>query len=156
MNKPRCQFDKRKNCVRFGFCSPSHKHNATPKSAVKGDLSFTLPLTVLACPVLQTKATGSKNKPNTARSEPYCSPEQRKKPKNFCGCVGGGTNKCRCGCVVVARGEACPPPPHAPLGFVSDNTHGWVLVVEATASITGGYLLTKPTKTKIKRRCAYD
>ena len=160
MNKPRCQFDKRKNCVCFALCSPSPVQKATPKPAVKGEQSScTLPLTAEFCVVLQTKATGSKSKRNTAQSKPYCSPEQkRKSPCAVCGVCRLKEKTARrmpdrhAKAVCVARGLPSPHALRVGLLAVFCDTLGWVVLAESHLSITGGYLLTEPQKIKIKGR----
>ena len=165
MNKPRCQFDKRKNCVCFACCSPSPVQKATPKPAVKGDLSFTLPLTAEFWAALQTKATGSKSKrTRSALHQTNCSPEQKK--KNRCAVCGnvGDSHKAVYGCGWTdthgERGLAPLGVPYtAPVGLCVANTLGsvscWVLLPQSHLSITGGYLLTELTEIKIKRRNCY-
>ena len=107
MNKPRCQFDKRKNCRCFAFCSPSPYINAQPNPTVKGDLSFTLPLTVGACAVLPPKATRSKSTRNMAQHTPYCSPEQKRKQSV---CTESEPVRCSpCGCECVAERHGAVP-----------------------------------------------
>ena len=151
MNKPKCQFDKRKNCVCFAFCSPSPKPKATPKPAVKGEQgSCTLPLTAVFWAVLQNKATGSKSKQNTARSKPYCSPEQKRKtPCAVCGVCRLKEKTARrmpdrhAKAVCVARGLPVPHALRVGLLAVLCELHGFcVVLTQSHRSITGGYLLT--------------
>ena len=132
MNKPRCQFDKRKNCRCFAFCSPSPKTNAQQKPTVKsGSQPCILLLTVGACAVPQTKATGCKNTSNTALQKTTCSPEQKKKPKAICVCVGNSNTKAvasACG-----RSERACPRSAALHGLVFADTLG---LKAAVVSIT--------------------
>ena len=154
MNNKKCAFSTITNECGFCFCSPSHSPKATPKPAVKGEQgSCILPLTAVFCVVLQDKATGSGNKRNTARSEPYCSPEQK---KNRCAsCVKSGELSKKPLWVRAAKVVGLP---HlaAPHGFVFADSHGSVLALtESHRSITGGYLLTKHPKNQIKRSDYY-
>jgi len=156
MNKPKCQFDKRRNCMGFCFCSPSPVYKAPTNQAVKGDCkSCTLPLTAQIWAVLHTKATGSKSAPSTAHHRANdCSPEQKKFLSAFAEeyrrCVArrvGATRQTKKpiaskGVCAAARGMGfSQPPPRTPCDSA--------FLPCAHPSITDGHCIPKGRKVEV-------